>query len=326
MSGEPVLLVGTVGEGPWRSDDGGATWRRIDRGMFLECDVRALAIDPRQPSRVFAGTNEGLHRSDDGGNRWHHVDSPMDSLAIWSLAIHPNRPDVMLAGTRPARLYRSLDGGRSWHRLAAEIQEPCERLVYNRVTTIRFDPDDPDVVWVGVEIDGVWQSRDCGESWSKVGEGLSSPDVHDLAIIPTVAGSRRWLATTNNDLNVSDDGGRTWQPQRIAERLPHRYCRGLLAHIDDSGVVFLGNGNGPPGDTGSAWRSRDGAVSWERLPLPGTVNSTIWAFANHPAAPLRVYAYSCSGQIFVSRDGGDRWEKLSREFGEIRSLAVTVSE
>lgn len=319
-NGEPKVLVGTVGEGPWRSDDGGATWRRIDKGLFLECDVRALAVHPLRPQSLFAGTSEGLFRSDDAGDHWRRIDSPMDSLVIWSLRIHPRRPDVVFAGTRPARLFRSLDGGRSWHRLAAAIPEPCERLIFNRVTTNQVDPNDPDSIWAGVEIGGLWHSGDGGETWSPIGRGLSSQDIHDLAFVRGVNGRRRMLATTNNDLNISDDGGATWQPQRIAERLPQRYCRGLAVGEDYPSVVFLGNGNGPPGDTGSGWRSSDGGETWQPLTLPGTINSTIWSFAMHPSDPRRLYTHSCSGQVFVSRDGGEQWEKLPREFGEIRSL------
>jgi len=57
--------------------------------------------------------------------------------------------------------------------------------------------------------------------------------------------------------------------------------------------------------------------------LPATANSTIWDFAFHASQPKRVYAYSVSGEIYHSPDGGERWDKLPREFGEIRSLVWT---
>ena len=91
----------------------------------------------------------------------------------------------------------------------------------------------------------------------------------------------------------------------------------------DPATLFLGNGNGPPGFTGAALRSRDGGKSWERMELPVVPNSTIWDYATHPADPALVYAYSCSGELYRSADAGDRWEKLSSEFGEIRALLWT---
>ena len=51
-----ILFIGTVGEGVWRSTDGGATWCRSSKGMFVECDVRALVADPRRAGVLYAGT------------------------------------------------------------------------------------------------------------------------------------------------------------------------------------------------------------------------------------------------------------------------------
>ena len=57
--------------------------------------------------------------------------------------------------------------------------------------------------------------------------------------------------------------------------------------------------------------------------MPGRANSTVWTFAVHPAVPALVYAASVSGQVYRSTDGGTTWQKLPREFGEVRALAWT---
>jgi len=44
-------------------------------------------------------------------------------------------------------------------------------------------------------------------------------------------------------------------------------------------------------------------------------------FAAHPADPSLIYASSVSGELYRSVNGGVSWEKLAREFGEIRALA-----
>jgi hypothetical protein len=49
----------------------------------------------------------------------------------------------------------------------------------------------------------------------------------------------------------------------------------------------------------------------------------MWNFATHPAQPQLVYASSVSGEVYRSVDAGASWEKLHREFGEIRGLAWT---
>jgi photosystem II stability/assembly factor-like uncharacterized protein len=88
-------------------------------------------------------------------------------------------------------------------------------------------------------------------------------------------------------------------------------------------VVLLGNGDGPPGTVGIVARSTDGGTHWEPARMPGRANSTIWNFAVHAADPDLVYVSSVSGEVYRSTDAGASWEKLSREFGEIRALAWT---
>lgn len=317
----PTLFVGTIGEGVWRSTDGGKNFERASHGMFVECDVRALAVDPRNPKLLYAGTNEGVYRTDNGGDDWKRMAGPLDDLITWALLVLPHQPDTLLAGTRPPRLFRSTDAGANWTQTDAQPVQECAGIRFNRVTTLRPDPIERDRLWAGVEIDGVWLSLDAGKSWRRVGQGLSSADIHGLAIVPNGNGGRTMLATTNNDLNISYDDGQTWQPQKVERQFGHGYCRGLQQRPDRPEVLFLGNGDGPPGTVGAAWRSSDAGKTWQRMELPVTPNSTIWDFAFHPSQPQRVYVYSVSGQVFHSSDGGERWEKLPREFGEIRSMA-----
>src|SRR5258707_466822 len=112
------LFVGTVGQAVWRSRDGGETFQRACAGMFMEAEVRALAVHPQHPDTLYAGTDAGLYRSTDGGDHWERLPAPFDSGAgwqagtlIWSLLIHPQRPETIFVGTCPPALYRSRDGG-----------------------------------------------------------------------------------------------------------------------------------------------------------------------------------------------------------------------
>ena len=86
--------------------------------------------------------------------------------------------------------------------------------------------------------------------------------------------------------------------------------------------VFIGAGNGPPGNQGGIFISSDNCKSWTRADLGHTVNSTIWNFAYRKSVPGWIIAYSISGQLFRSADNGDSWEKLDREFGEVRGLEI----
>jgi photosystem II stability/assembly factor-like uncharacterized protein len=85
----------------------------------------------------------------------------------------------------------------------------------------------------------------------------------------------------------------------------------------------VGAGNGPPGNQGGLYRTRDAGATWERLGLPQVTNSTVWNLAFNQADPQRAYVGSVSGQVYRTLDGGDSWSKLPMEFGEVRALAWT---
>jgi photosystem II stability/assembly factor-like uncharacterized protein len=215
------------------------------------------------------------------------------------------------------------DAGRTWTEPAVGFVRECPRILHTRVTTLAADPSDPDTFWAGVEIDALHRTHDRGRTWRAVGKGLSSRDIHALVVVPQPGKPSRLLAATNNDLNVSTDGGETWQPLQVGKSLPWSYCRGMAQQPGKPEILFLGNGDGPPGSVGVIARSTDAGQSWNTAKMPGRANSTIWNFAVHPADSNLNYASSVSGEVYRSLDGGVSWEKLAREFGEIRALAWT---
>lgn len=317
------IYVGTIGEGLWRSTDSGETFKRASDGMFVECHVRALVVHPREPRTLYLGSEQGLFRSTDGADSWNRVESPLNGKQLWSLLLLPSDPDVILAGTCPPALFRSADGGKTWTEPATRFVQDCPRIIYNRVTTLLADPDEPQTVWCGVEIDALWLSRDGGQTWEPRGQGLSSRDIHSLAIVSGNGQGKRWLASTNNDVNLSSDHGQTWQPLKVGQTLPWSYCRALAQQCGRPQVLLMGNGDGPPGSTGAVARSTDAGQTWQTATMPGRANSTIWNFATNPADPDLLYASSVAGEIYRSTDGGASWHQLAREFGEIRALAWT---
>jgi photosystem II stability/assembly factor-like uncharacterized protein len=331
MASAHRLYVGTIGEGLFRSTDGGESFIRACEGMFVECHVRALAVHPRDPQTLYVGSEQGLFRSADSADTWQRVESPLNGLQVWSILLLPHAPNILFAGTCPSRLFRSEDGGETWTEPAVRFVQGCPRIMHTRVTTLVADPEDRDTIWAGVEIDGLHRSRDGGRIWRKVGQGLSSQDIHALVIIPGNGRTKRLLASTNNDVNLSQDDGETWQPLGVGRSLPWSYFRGLAQRCGHPETIFLGNGDRPPGMAGVVARSSDGGQTWspwQRITADPQhardwANSTVWNFAVHPADSDLIYASSVSGQVYRSTDGGIRWEKLAREFGEIRALAWT---
>ena len=315
---KPKFYVGTVGMSVWFTEDLGETWTRpnSEHGLNNESRIWALASHPERPDYILAGTDRGLHRWDEAGKRWHHMASPLDQHPIWALQYAPHDPDFLIAGVSPGGLFRSTDGARTWERLNITIPEICMFNLTSRVTQIAFDPLDRDSIWVSVEIDAIHRSTDRGETWTRLGNGLTTDDVHGIAVADQ-DGKRLVLAAVNRGIHRSEDDGATFT--RVELPTPWQYTRSVVAKTSNDGTFFVTNGDGPPGSWGRLFRSKDYGLSWHELDLPGERNSTLWTISVHPFDPELIFVCSNLGQIYRSQDGGDSWVKLKRELGEIRS-------
>lgn len=314
------IYAGTAGHSAWFSDDLGMSWVHPNShsGMYLEARVWAFGGHPDLPSVLHAGTDEGVYRWSEVTARWEHLSrEPGD---VWAIVHDPRDPSILFAGTRPAGLYRSIDGGSEWEKLAAPgIAQFSEvNMGPTRVTQLLFDPFEEDTLWATIEIGGIYRSNDRGNTWKLFTEGLVSGDVHGIAVTKTPDGKSRVLASTNKGLHISEDQGETWRMTPLDS--PWQYTRCIVVRPDDPSTVFLANGNGPPGNDGRLLRSEDGGDTWERLALPGELNSTVWCIALHASDPSLMFVCTNLGQVFRSTDGGDSWVRLPHEFGEIRSL------
>ena len=174
------VYAGTAGHSAWFSDDSGETWVHPNShsGMYREQRVWSFASHSGTPGHLFAGTDAGVFRWGEANARWAHLASPMSD--VWSIAVDPADPNVLIAGTRPAAFYRSTDSGKTWKVVTPPGVIPLSDVNAGptRVTQILFDPFDGGTVWASVEVGGVYRSKDRGETWECKEEGLISGDVH----------------------------------------------------------------------------------------------------------------------------------------------------
>ena len=325
MAGQYSIHIGTVGQGLWVCHDGGETWHRGRADDIGEGTVRSLAAYPDAAERLLAGTDAGLYRSDDNGYHWEKLDSPIEPRQIWSVAIDPSDTETIFAGTRPGA-FRSRDGGASWDELPIDVADPCP-IGIARTTVMVIDPNDSQRVYAGIEVDGVFKSLDGGDSWvhmPDLGEDTFQGDVHCMARVS----GRATYATSPYGIATSTDEGESWDYHYFPthhEGDRFSYCRGVLVKADDPDTMFVGNGDGIPGSAGAIQRTTDGGQNWSAVTLPEPPNSVVYWLATHRAAPDVIVGVSLFGYVYLSEDGGQNWRKLDREFGEVRSVAVTAN-
>ena len=323
MAKKMAIYVGTLGQGIMWSPDGGDTWERagVEQGMHSDALVRALAVHPRRPEVLFAGTDKGLYRSEDAGKSWHQVDSPLKNYCVWALTVDYKEPGVMFAGTgtpTPPGIFRSIDDGETWEERPMEIAEECEAVGVPRVTGLAIDPANRRDIWVGFEVDGVRRSTDGGDTWTTLNGGIAEIDIHSIAV--TEGPPRTAFVVTNKEVYSSTDDGATWSPIGIREAFPLPFPRAIKVQPGNPNVIFLTIGDTTPGRTGMVMRSKDTGKTWEKLSLPTEPNTTMWVVDIQPFDPQVIFAASRFGYLYRSEDGGDSWEKLWREFSEITSV------
>lgn len=335
MSSTKTVIVGTVGNGIWRSDDAGETFGGVRGIIDLDLIVRGFGVDPHQPGHVVAGVKPGevkasLFESYDNGASWAPVPGSPEP-EVWRVTFDPAVPGRYFAGTRPAGLYRTDDGGRSFKRLDATLASECPDVRIPRVTSVVVCPDDPSIVFATIEVDGVRRSLDGGDTWHQIMADISTPpqnaqvfgqrglfDCHFSAI--SMGDPRLFIVSTPDGLYASEDLGDNWAEFPVPQVFPRQYHRELAVGLDDPDTVLQGVGDAVNGQDGALLRTTDRGTTWDRVPLPADCNSPVWCFGQHPSDPTWILTATHKGMVFSSPDGGATWSKLRREFSEIRGI------
>ncbi len=315
--------------GLYRRIAGEGTWQAVTAGLPADVEVRSITVHPRDSQVIFIGTQDGPYRSVDGGTRWERLGFPDRDTVIWTMALHPTRPNVVYAGAAPVALYVSEDGGDKWRKVPqAKSPAHCERAGFDtRTIRITGDPSRPDDLYVALEVSGVIRSSDGGETWhdmsatlielaqqphlqSNVGgrhcghcEGML--DSHALVVSPAAPGTP--FLAVRMGLFRSDDRGERWYDTEIGRFSPLTYCRDVIVSPQDPRVMYACLSQAAFSTAGSLYRSDDLAQSWRRIDHGVSPNSTLMAVCVHPQDPGRVYCVTRGGQVIGTEDGGTSW-------------------
>lgn len=307
----------------WFSEDEGVSWNRLLTpigGFYNEARCWAVNTHPDRPGEVLAGTDQGLYRYSEQTKRFDHIPSPMDDLHILKITQSPADANFIVCGTRPGEIFLSEDNGENWTRANLDASTECWFINTSRVTSTHFDPKDHDTIWITVEIDGVFRSRDRGRTWEHIIRGLHDNDTHDLVFRDYDDGTRTLLCSTEDGVHKSTDNGATWEQLKIPQA-SWDYFRSLKQPAENSDTVIASVGDKPSGEAGQLLISHDFGETWTECALSDPANSTFWSIGTNAADTDLLFVATIFGQIFKSTDGGESWQKMQRELGEIRMIA-----
>jgi photosystem II stability/assembly factor-like uncharacterized protein len=289
----------------FKSTDTGASWRPADGGLENQ-SVLALAIDPRSPQTLYAGTGNRVYKSVNGGATWKK--SGLIGLTT-ALMVHPTQGNVVYAGT-VAGLFRSTDGGSRWARLSQGL--PGQ----GTITALAVFPSSSQSLYAGVsttvERGGVFNSTDGGESWALHSRGLSALAVSSVAIDSQTAGTL-WIVA-NTLLFKSTDQGATWTRVQIGQVFGDHAPSKVVVDPFDSATVYVLLGGG------ELRRTRDGGQTWEVVGDPQVSATKILL---DPQTPSTLYATWMG--IAKSTDGGTTWTRLSGAVADLYVSDLVIS-
>jgi photosystem II stability/assembly factor-like uncharacterized protein len=192
------IFVAISSAGAFRTDDAGATWRPINKGLKSEyipdptaevghC-VHRIALHPSRPNVLFMQKHWDVMRSDGAGDSWREVSGNLPTDFGFAIDVHAHEPDTVYVvpiksdsehvppGGR-LRVYRSRSGGNEWEALKKGLpQRNCYVNVLRDAMAV--DALDRCGVYFGTTGGQVYASADAGESWK--------PIVRDLPAVLSV--------------------------------------------------------------------------------------------------------------------------------------------
>lgn len=303
--------------------------------------IKSLAIHPTNNQVLYAGgADGGVWKTTDGGQSWRAMMHDEGSLAIGAIAIDPNAPDTVYAGTGEAvylfsgggplppgssrlawfyegvGVFKSTDGGNSWSPTGAHPND----FIYR----IAVDPSDSqNVLCAGYATTagtgGLARSQNGGATWTTVATGIFT----DVLFDPNTSG-RVYAGKYNGGVLKSSDGGTTWTARntglpavavigRVSLSIANANANVLYAKIEDDAT----------GDLVGVYRTASAAEApgWSLVGDPGVDGGFLWWCSYIAADPTDATGNIVwAGGVNVARsgDGGTTWNLVSDAYNGTR--------
>jgi photosystem II stability/assembly factor-like uncharacterized protein len=192
------MFVAISAAGAFRTDDGGTTWKPINRGLHSQyipdpnaevghC-VHRIAMHRARPNVLYMQKHWDVLRTDDAGDSWHEVSGNLPTDFGFVIDVHAHEPQTVyvvpiksdaehFVPDAKLRVYRSRSGGNEWEPLSKGLpQENCYVNVLRDAMAV--DSLDKCGIYFGTTGGQVYASADAGDSWA--------PSVRDLPAVLSV--------------------------------------------------------------------------------------------------------------------------------------------
>ena len=270
----------SYGNGVYRSDDGGETWRHL--GLEETRHTGKIQIHPTDPDIAYVGAlgnlwaasdDRGVYKTTDGGRSWEKILFVDEYTGIVDMVIDPSNPTTVYAATYQrlrrawgfngggpgSGIYKTTDGGRNWNRLEGGIPDGDLGRI-----GLAISESNPQVLMALIEHadqdqQGTYRTENGGLIWERVSSQNIRPMYYSHIFIDPTNEDRVYTLATRSA--VSNDGGRTFTPIAIAPTYDvgiHADHHALWIDPNDPEHLYLA------GDAGLN-ESYDGGINFRRL-------------------------------------------------------------
>lgn len=348
-----VVYAGTNGAGLFRSEDRGLTWQRPTSGLDSGYIYALAAVADTSKTRLWAGTGQGrVYYSDDSGRTWTATAAQPAAGYIngfYAVPTWPGRMGRLYVATNVG-VFVTLDSGATWKELPmrAGDSKPDTRAV---IGDVRNDQ----VVYAGVAGEGVYRTRDGGQTWTLVNQGMDNVRVRAMAM-DQLDSQLIYVGTDGGRVFRSSNGGDRWET--AAAGLAGRSVQTLVASSSYLFAGTWGDGLFRSADNGRNWtalqgnlnvlnvsavigdpagrdslllaaygkgifHTDDAGVTWTPRQT-GLSTEDIFSLVADPHMPTTIYALTIDG-IFKSTDMGVKWQSSSAGMAQERPQAIAIA-
>src|SRR3989449_3269469 len=270
-------------------------------------DIRVLAIDPKAPESLYAGTEDGgIFKSTNGGASWKplKVGLPAVNVSVYALAIDPAFPRTIYAGIKFYGLFKSTDSGESW--TAANTGLPRS----STVNALAIASSLTETVYAAT-FGGLFKSTNGGKSWSTVSAALPrlqrSADVPvefkrvTILAVDSTNPTTLYTGTDADGVFKSTTAGQSWSA--VNKGLTNTFIETLVVDPRTPNTLYAWTRIG--WTAGLLFKTTDGGKSWSPIGggLPSTYPSRL---VSDPLSPTTLYAGTKRNGLFKSTNGEEK--------------------
>ena len=272
---------------------------------------------------------------------------------FWLTPGHHDEPGVWFAGTSPQGLFRSIDGGSTWQPFSPINDDLTYRKWMGtaqdgtpdgpKLHSIIVDPRDAKHMFFGMSGGGVHESRDGGKSWQVIIDGMevvegfnfdrNDPTFHDPHCLRLCPSNPDRLYQQNHCGIYRRDGGGAWV--RIGRSMPKSVGDigfPLVVHPRNDKTLWVLPMDGTmvwprtsPGGKPAVYATKNAGSTWQRLDGGFPKQQAWWtvkrqAMCGDAQDPVGLYFGTTSGELWMSRDEGRKWNCIARHLPEIYAV------